>query len=101
MLSSNHLSEEIEKLDVSHMRANSRMKSAGGSDSIADSYADDIETEANSYFQQMFSGQLSIDAMIQMLTHFKESSEKRLFFFLNLKVPPSGICCLRLFLCSF
>lgn len=101
VLSSNHLSEEIEKLDVSHMRANSRMKSAGGSDSTADSYADDIETEANSYFQQMFSGQLSIDAMIQMLTHFKESSEKRLFFFLNLQVSSSGICCLTRLLHSF
>ncbi|KAH6817786.1 transcription regulator [Perilla frutescens var. frutescens] len=77
VLSSNHLSDEIEKLDVSHMRANSRMKSTGGSDSTADTYADDIETEANSYFHQMFSGQLSIDAMIQMLTRFKESSDKR------------------------
>ncbi|XP_057807321.1 uncharacterized protein LOC131021995 isoform X2 [Salvia miltiorrhiza] len=77
VLSSNHLSEEIEKLDLSHMRATSRMRSAGGSDAAADSYADDIETEANSYFHQMFSGHLSIDAMIQMLTRFKESSDKR------------------------
>lgn len=58
------------------MHANSKMKSAGGSDP-ADSYADDLEREANSYFQQMFAGQLSIDDMIQMLTHFKDSSVKR------------------------
>ncbi|KAG6432328.1 hypothetical protein SASPL_103904 [Salvia splendens] len=77
VLSSNHLSEEIEKLDVSHMRSNSRMRSAGGSDAAADSYAEDIETEANAYFHQMFSGNLSIDAMIQMLTRFKESPEER------------------------
>ncbi|XP_047937913.1 CCR4-NOT transcription complex subunit 1 isoform X1 [Salvia hispanica] len=77
VLSSNHLSEEIEKLDVSHMRSNSRMRSAGGSDAAADGYADDIETEANAYFHQMFSGNLSIDAMIQMLTRFKESPEER------------------------
>lgn len=76
-LSSYHLSEEIENLHVSHMRANSRMKSAGGTDATADSHADDIEAEANSYFHQMFSGNLSIEAMIQMLTRFKESSDKR------------------------
>ncbi|KAL6645362.1 hypothetical protein ACP70R_016970 [Stipagrostis hirtigluma subsp. patula] len=39
--------------------------------------SDDIEVEANAYFQQMFSGQISIDAMIQMLGRFKESSDKR------------------------
>ncbi|XP_057800861.1 uncharacterized protein LOC131016232 isoform X2 [Salvia miltiorrhiza] len=77
VLSSNHVSEEIEKLDVSHMRANSKMRSAGGSDAAAD----DIETEANSYFHQMFSGHLSMDAMIQMLTRFKESSDKRGCYF--------------------
>ncbi|KAL1548658.1 transcription regulator [Salvia divinorum] len=72
VLSANNLYKQIEKLDVSHMRANSRMKSAGGSDVAAD-----IETEANSCFHQMFSGHLSIDAMIQMLTRFKESPDKR------------------------
>lgn len=77
VVSSSHLSEEIEKLDVTHMRANSRMKIGGGSDSTADSYAEDVETEANLYFHQMFSGELSIDATIQMLTRSKESTEKR------------------------
>lgn len=86
------MSEEIEKLDVSHLRANSRMKSGGGSDSTPDSYADDIETEANLYFHQMFSGQLSIDAMIQMLTRFKESSEKR-YIFLSLKFISLCVSC--------
>lgn len=38
---------------------------------------DDIETEANAYFHQMFSGQLTIDAMVQMLARYKESPEKR------------------------
>ncbi|KAL8500295.1 hypothetical protein ACS0TY_020046 [Phlomoides rotata] len=77
VVSSSHLSDEIEKLDVTHMRANSRMKIGGGSDSTADGYAEDVETEANLYFHQMFSGQLSIDATIQMLTRSKESTEKR------------------------
>ncbi|KAM0835823.1 hypothetical protein ACQ4PT_062703 [Festuca glaucescens] len=39
--------------------------------------SDDVEVEANAYFQQMFSGQISVDAMIQMLTRFKESLDKR------------------------
>ncbi|XP_051134130.1 uncharacterized protein LOC127253505 [Andrographis paniculata] len=74
-ISSAQFSEEMEKLDVSHMRANSRARSA---DSAAgDNVADDIEAEANVLFHQMFSGQMAVDGMIQMLTHFKESPEKR------------------------
>ncbi|KAK2981456.1 hypothetical protein RJ640_017478, partial [Escallonia rubra] len=78
LISSSQLSEGIEKLHVTFMHANSRVKPGGGTDSsTSDGYADDIEAEANSYFHQMFSGQLAIDAMIQMLARFKESSEKR------------------------
>ncbi|KAK3006153.1 hypothetical protein RJ639_016633, partial [Escallonia herrerae] len=78
LISSSQLCEEIEKLHVTFMHANSRVKPGGGTDSsTSDGYADDIEAEANSYFHQMFSGQLAIDAMIQMLARFKESSEKR------------------------
>ncbi|CAI9101327.1 OLC1v1038621C1 [Oldenlandia corymbosa var. corymbosa] len=78
VLSSSHLSEELEKLHVSYKHANSRPRNGVGADSSAsDGYADDIESEANSYFHQMFSGQLTIDDMIQMLSRFKESPEKR------------------------
>ena len=58
------------------------MMNNGGSDSsTTEVYADDIEKEANSYFQQMFSGQLTVDEMIQMLAGFKESSEKRFILY--------------------
>ncbi|KAL3814967.1 hypothetical protein ACJIZ3_016235 [Penstemon smallii] len=78
VISSSHLFEETEKLNVTFMRANSRIKNGGGSDATSsDNYADDVEAEANSYFHQMFSGQLTVDAMIQMLARFKESSEIR------------------------
>ncbi|CAA0842704.1 transcription regulators [Striga hermonthica] len=78
LVSSSNLSEEIDKLDVSHMLANSRVKNGTSSDSATgDNYADDIDTESNKIFHQMFSGQRSIDDMIQMLTRFKESSDKR------------------------
>ncbi|KAL3516917.1 hypothetical protein ACH5RR_023819, partial [Cinchona calisaya] len=78
LLASGHLSEEMEKLHVSFMNADSRPKNGGDADSSTiDGYAADIESEANLYFQQMFSGKLTIDAMIQMLTRFKESPEKR------------------------
>lgn len=56
------------------MHANVRLKNGGGT---PDGYADDIETEINSYFHQMFSGQLAVDSMIQMLARYKESSVKR------------------------
>lgn len=59
------------------------MSNNGGPDSSApEGYAEDIETEVNSYFQQMFSTQLTVDAMIQMLARFKESSERRFILFL-------------------
>ncbi|KAL6569340.1 hypothetical protein OROMI_013854 [Orobanche minor] len=75
---SRNLCEEIEKMDVTHMLVNTRVKNDASSDSItSDSYADDIETESNKIFHQMFSGHRSTDDMIQMLTRFKESSDKR------------------------
>lgn len=78
LLSTGHLSEEVKKLNVAYLHANSRTRNGGGADSSStDGYADDIETEANSYFHQMFSGQLSIEAIIQMLARFKESPDKR------------------------
>ncbi|KAL7203784.1 hypothetical protein ACSBR2_016943 [Camellia fascicularis] len=78
LISSSQLSEELEKVNVTFMHSTSRMKNSGANDSSpSDGYAEDIETEANSYFHQMFSGQLTIDAMIQMLARFKESPEKR------------------------
>lgn len=49
----------------------------------SDGGSEDIEAQANIYFQQMFAGQISIDAMIQMLARFKESKEKRYFSLVN------------------
>ncbi|XP_059651610.1 uncharacterized protein LOC132299153 [Cornus florida] len=78
LISSGKLSEELEKFHVTFMQANSRLKNGGATDSsTSDGYSDDIEAEANSYFHQMFSGQLTIDSIIKMLARFKESSEKR------------------------
>ncbi|CAN4111809.1 unnamed protein product [Withania somnifera] len=79
LVSSHHLSEELDKLQITYMDANSRLKSVGGADSSTSDGggSDDIEAEANIYFHQMFSGQLSNDATVQMLARFKESSEKR------------------------
>ncbi|KAL1818639.1 hypothetical protein ACET3Z_013508 [Daucus carota] len=77
-ISSRSLCEEIEKLNVTVMHSNIRVVNPNGTDSTtADGYAEDIETEINSYFHQMFSGQLAVDTMIQMLARYKESSEKR------------------------
>ncbi|KAK9148278.1 hypothetical protein Scep_007035 [Stephania cephalantha] len=75
---SGQLSEEFKRLHLAFAQVNSRPQNGGASDSsTSDGYPEDIEKEANSYFQDMFSGQLSIDAMVQMLARFKESSDKR------------------------
>ncbi|KAL4562855.1 hypothetical protein LXL04_026886 [Taraxacum kok-saghyz] len=78
LLASNQLAKEMERLHLKSPNNSSRIKNNGGQDSsTSEVYGDDVEAEANSYFQQMFSGQLTIDAMIQMLARFKESSDKR------------------------
>lgn len=72
------LSEEMEKLQDAVLESNPKLQNGEASDVPAtEGYTDDIEAEANSYFQQMFSGQLTIEAMVQMLARFKESSVKR------------------------
>ncbi|XP_004306964.1 PREDICTED: CCR4-NOT transcription complex subunit 1-like [Fragaria vesca subsp. vesca] len=76
-ITSSHLTEDLEKLSVSIMDSNPRLPNGGSTESSTDGYADDIETEANSYFHQMFSGQLTIESMVQMLARFKESSVQR------------------------
>ena len=78
MITSSQLFEEMENLHATFAHANSRLTNSGANDSsTSDGYADDIEAEVNSYFCQMFFGQLTVDAMIQMLARFKESSERR------------------------
>ncbi|KAI4368425.1 hypothetical protein MLD38_016982 [Melastoma candidum] len=70
--------EELERLRGALTSENMRLQNGSSTDAASsDGYAEDIEAEANSYFQQMFSSQLTIDAMVQMLTRFKESSDKR------------------------
>uniref|UniRef100_A0A2K1XR30 CCR4-Not complex component Not1 C-terminal domain-containing protein n=1 Tax=Populus trichocarpa TaxID=3694 RepID=A0A2K1XR30_POPTR len=78
LIISTQLSEEMERLHVTVMDSNPRLQNGSSADSSTpDGFSDDVEAEANSYFQQMFSGQLTIDAMVQMLARFKESSVKR------------------------
>ncbi|KAK2650679.1 hypothetical protein Ddye_018168 [Dipteronia dyeriana] len=78
LLTSTKLFEEMENLHSIIMESNPKLQNGEATESsTSDGYADDIETEANSYFHQMFSGQLTIEAMVQMLAQFKESSVKR------------------------
>ncbi|XP_024032955.1 CCR4-NOT transcription complex subunit 1 [Morus notabilis] len=77
LITSSQLSEELERLRVTIVDSNPRLQNGGTTESSTDGYAEDIEAEANSYFHQMFSAQLTIDAMVQMLARFKESSVKR------------------------
>ncbi|GAB2232300.1 hypothetical protein Drorol1_Dr00011332, partial [Drosera rotundifolia] len=78
ILTTSHLSDEIERLRISLLNANSSQQNEGVNDSPSPViFAEDIESEANSYFQRMFAEQLTIDEMVQMLGRFKESSNKR------------------------
>ncbi|XP_021677934.2 uncharacterized protein LOC110663040 isoform X2 [Hevea brasiliensis] len=78
LIISSRLSEEMERLNLTIMDSNPRLQNGGSAESSApDGFSDDVEAEANSYFHQMFSSQLTIDAMVQMLAQFKESPVRR------------------------
>ncbi|XP_065859281.1 uncharacterized protein [Euphorbia lathyris] len=78
LIISNQLSEEMERLNLTVTDSNPRLPDVCPADTpTPDGFSDDVETEANSYFHQMFSGHLTIDAMVHMLARFKESPVKR------------------------
>lgn len=74
-LLSNQLVDELRR--VESMYESSNRGDVGRDMPSSDGGSEDIEAQANIYFQQMFAGQISIDAMIQMLARFKESKDKR------------------------
>ncbi|XP_020519676.1 CCR4-NOT transcription complex subunit 1 isoform X1 [Amborella trichopoda] len=77
-LSSRQLADELKRLLATTTRVNPRLQSGGVADSSSsEGFPDDVEKEANSYFHQLYTGQLSLDSMVQMLAQFKESSVKR------------------------
>ncbi|KAL4353352.1 hypothetical protein GQ457_06G032980 [Hibiscus cannabinus] len=78
VIASTQLLEEIGRLHATIMDSTPNLQNGGTTESsTSDGYGDDIEAEANSYFHQMFSEQLTTDAMVQMLARFKESSVRR------------------------
>ncbi|XP_021286308.1 CCR4-NOT transcription complex subunit 1-like [Herrania umbratica] len=77
-ITSDHLAEELKRLNRASMLFKPQPQNVGTSDSsISCGYANDIEAEAGSYLYQMFSGQMPMTVMIQMLSQFKKSSQKR------------------------
>ncbi|EEF50313.1 ccr4-not transcription complex, putative [Ricinus communis] len=78
LIISSQLSDEMERLHITITDSNPRLQNGGSADSSTpEPFSDDVEAEANSYFHQMFSGQLTIEAMVQMLARFKESPVRR------------------------
>ncbi|XP_019058124.1 PREDICTED: CCR4-NOT transcription complex subunit 1 isoform X2 [Tarenaya hassleriana] len=78
VISSPQLSEEIEKVHAAILDCNLELQNGGALDSpSSDVDGDDVEAEANAYFHQMFSGQLSVEAMVQMLARYKDSPVER------------------------
>ncbi|MCL7029068.1 hypothetical protein MKW94_016593 [Papaver nudicaule] len=75
-VSHKHFLEETKKFHAVSIQNSTRLQNAGAAASDG-GYSDGIEREANSYFHQMFCGQLCVDARVQMLARYKESPEKR------------------------
>lgn len=68
----------MKRLHASFVQNNTRLQNGAAPDSsTSDGFPEDVEAEANSYFHQMFSSQLTVDEMVKMLARFKESSEER------------------------
>jgi len=74
-LMSEQLVEEINKLMSSLPMSSYRGSPEVGAEQPGTT--EDVDAEANTYFHQMFSGQLSIEQMVQMLSRFKESADQR------------------------
>ncbi|KFK42579.1 hypothetical protein AALP_AA1G013800 [Arabis alpina] len=78
VITSSELVEEIQKVNAAILDSSSKLQNGEAKDSSAsNAYGDDVEAEANAYFHQMFSGQLSVDAMVQMLSRYKDSLVQR------------------------
>ncbi|VVB06762.1 unnamed protein product [Arabis nemorensis] len=78
VITSPRLFEEIEKVHPATLDCNSKLlEDETENSSVSNAYADDVKEEANSYFHRLFSGQLSVDAMVKMLSRYKDSSIKR------------------------
>ncbi|KAG2320415.1 hypothetical protein Bca52824_013628 [Brassica carinata] len=78
VITSSQLVDEIEKVNAAILDCNSKLQNGGAKvSSASNAYGEDVEAEANAYFHQMFSGQLSVDAMVQMLSRYKDSSVQR------------------------
>lgn len=77
---SNELVDEIRGVEAANESRNHT--SVGRAMPTSDGGSEDIESQANIYFQQMFAGQININAMIEMLSRFKESTDKRFFSYL-------------------
>lgn len=74
VVASPHLLEELTKLLETHI-VGSKFKNERSGDSA--SLTLDIEAESNSYFHKLFNGELTVDAIVQILARFKESSVER------------------------
>ncbi|KAJ7514921.1 hypothetical protein O6H91_23G065800 [Diphasiastrum complanatum] len=77
-LTSRELGEEMKRIHAAAIRVNPRLLSIGASEqSTSEVFASDVEEEANSYFQRIYGGQLTIENVVDMLEHFNGSRVQR------------------------
>lgn len=72
------LREEFKASQLSDNPAKPRIQNTDEQEALSsDASVEDVEREADSYFQLMFSEQLPVETMVQTLARFKESSDRR------------------------
>eukprot|EP00898_Chlorokybus_atmophyticus_P005844 jgi/Chlat1/6260/Chrsp44S05774 len=71
------LGDEVRRLFAVAVQAMPRLPSVTSEQPAAEAFASDVEEEANSYFQKIYTSQQSIEDVLQMLKGFKSSSQQR------------------------
>lgn len=69
------MAEKAQRAFDAAAQANPRLRSA--EQTPAESFAADVEEEANSYFQKIYTGQHSIEEIVDMLKRFSKSQVAR------------------------
>lgn len=76
-ISSGQLLEEFKLVREAAIRANPRLISMAGSDQpliLSEAGSEYVDEEANSYFQRIYVGQLTIDDVVDMLKRFNSTT---------------------------
>ncbi|KAI9104094.1 CCR4-Not complex component, Not1-domain-containing protein [Phlyctochytrium arcticum] len=72
--------EELKSVTSMSLHAHPRLLNAASledSSRIASSFAEDVEEEANSYYEKIYKGELTIEQIVELLQRFRTAAEQR------------------------